>query len=58
MPVSLIFGFFTKPPLAGEWYLALFLEKFSVKNSNNINNNNKNESWFAEAKSSKAIQEL
>ena len=57
-PSSLIFGFFTKPPLDGEWYFAFFLEKFSIKNKNKINTNNINDNWFAEAKSSKAIQEL
>ena len=57
-PVSLILDLFTNPPLAGEWYFALFLEKFSIKNKNKINNNNINESWFAEARSSNAIHEL
>ena len=51
-------GLFTKPPLDAEWYLAPFLEKFSTKNNIKINNNNINDSWFADAKSSKAIHEL
>ena len=56
--MSLILGFFEKPPFDDEWYLAFFLEKFSIKNKNKINNSNINDNWFAEAKSSKAIQEL
>ena len=58
MPESLIFDLFTRPPLDGEWYFAFLLEKFSTKNKNKINNNRINESWYAEAKSSKAIQAL
>ena len=56
--MSLIFGLFNKPPFDGEWYFAFFLEKFSMKNKNKINNNKINDSWFADAKSSNAIQEL
>ena len=54
----MVFDLFSDPPLDGEWYLALFLEKFSIKNKDKININNINESWLAEAKSSNAIQSL
>ena len=57
-PFNLIFDLFKKPPLNGEWYLALFLEKFSTKKTNKINNKSIKDIWFAEARSSKAIQAL
>ena len=58
MPVSLIFSLFEEFPLDGEWYFALFLEKFSIKNKSKINKSKIKESWFADAKSSKEIQAL
>ena len=40
-PESLIFSFCLKPPLELKWYLAFFLDKFSIMNNANINNNRK-----------------
>ena len=41
-----------------EWYFACFLDKFSKMNKAKINNNKKNESLFANARSSNVIHEL
>ncbi len=58
VPESLIFSFCLKPPLILKWYFAFFLDKFSIMNKENMNNNNKEAIRFANAKSSKDIQEL
>ena len=55
---NFIFFFFLIPPLKGEWYLALFLEIFSIINKTRININRKKDSWLAKARSSKESQEL
>ena len=57
-PESCVFSFCLKPPLELKWYFAFCLDKFSSKNKENINSNKKKDIRFANAKSSKVIQEL
>ena len=58
LPESSNFSFCLKPPLELKWYFAFRLDKFSITNSENMNNNKKKDILFAKAKSSKVIQEL
>ena len=52
------FSFLLNPPLELKWYLAFFLEKFSIIKHANIKISKKNDNRFEKAKSSKVIQEL
>ena len=56
-PLRLSFFFCFTPPLDGEWYCAFLLDICSMKNNPKINNNRKNDNWFAKAKSSNDIHE-
>ena len=56
--VKSCFSFCLNPPDKLEWYFAFFLDKFSNIKRAKINNNKKNEIWFANARSSNVIQEF
>ena len=55
LPESFNFSFCLKPPLELKWYFAFRLDKFSIINNENINNNKKKDILLAKAKSSKVI---
>ena len=57
-PDNAIFSFCLNPPLELKWYLAFFLEKFSIIKHANINISKKKDNLFEKAKSSNVIHEL
>ena len=57
-PRNDISDFDLKPPFAGEWYWAFFLDKFSKTIKPSIKINRKKDNWFANDKSSNEIHAL
>ena len=57
-PFKIIFSFCLNPPFELKWYLAFFLEKFSIIKQVNIKISKKNDNRFEKAKSSNVIHEL